>query len=179
MTLVAESGSLGFAPLTEEDLPALHRWLAQPHVVQWWGPPRSLEETLRDYNPASRCAGGPAYFLIELDGQAMGFIQRYAPVEHHHEGWWQQIQDPGVRGVDVFLARPEWLGRGLGTRVLRSFSALLFRDPAVTAVIADPAPDNLCAVRCFIRAGFLGRRIVVTPDGPALLMELTRSNWGD
>ncbi|MDX1803485.1 MAG: GNAT family N-acetyltransferase [Alcanivorax sp.] len=179
MTVSVEAGSLGFAPLTEEDLGLLHGWLAAPHVVQWWGPSRSLEEVLRDYNPATRCVGGPAYFLIELEGEPVGFIHRYAPVEHHHEGWWRQIHDPGARGIDLFLASPQWLDRGLGRRALRSFAALLFRDPAVTTLIADPAPDNLRAVGCFAAAGFIARHIVSTPDGPALLMELTRNDWQD
>ena len=28
-----------FRPMTTSDLPLVRRWLAEPHVVQWWGDP--------------------------------------------------------------------------------------------------------------------------------------------
>ena len=28
-----------FRPMTSADLPLVRRWLAEPHVVQWWGDP--------------------------------------------------------------------------------------------------------------------------------------------
>ena len=33
-----------FRPMTAGDLPLVRRWLAEPHVVQWWGdPPEQYE----------------------------------------------------------------------------------------------------------------------------------------
>jgi aminoglycoside 6'-N-acetyltransferase len=37
-------------------------------------------------------------------------------------------------------------------------------------VVIDPDPANARAIRAYARAGFSEDRIVVTPDGPALLM---------
>src|SRR5215208_3691291 len=31
--------SYQFRPMTSADLPLVRRWLAEPHVVQWWGDP--------------------------------------------------------------------------------------------------------------------------------------------
>ena len=28
-----------FRPMTKGDLPLVRRWLAEPHVAQWWGDP--------------------------------------------------------------------------------------------------------------------------------------------
>lgn len=165
---------IAFTPMTEADLPVLHEWLGREHVTRWWGPQRSLEEVVRDYHPAQRCFGGPMFFLIRIDQDPVGFIQRYAPIEHHHEGWWLEIEDGGVRGVDVFLASLGFLNHGLGSQVVRAFVAMLFDDPTVTEIIADPAPDNLRAIHCFRNAGFQGRQVVKTPDGPALLMVCPR-----
>ena len=34
-----------FRPMTAADLPLIQRWLAQPHVAEWWGDPaKSLAE---------------------------------------------------------------------------------------------------------------------------------------
>jgi len=50
------------------------------------------------------------------------------------------------------------------------FVDTIFRDPTVTKIQADPAPDNARAIRCYEKAGFRPLRRVTTPDGPALLM---------
>ena len=68
-----------------------------------------------------------------------------------------------------------YLGRGLGTRMVKAFVALLFADPAVTRIQTDPAPDNLRAIRCYEKAGFRPLGDIATPDGPALLMVQDRS----
>ena len=86
------------------------------------------------------------------------------------DGWWESEQDPGVRGIDQFLADPGQLGRGLGTSMVRAFVERLFAEPAVTRVQVDPSPANARAIRCYEKAGFRPVGEVRTPDGPALLM---------
>ena len=61
----------GFRPVTRADLPLLARWLAEPHVAQWWNDPaeglRSIEEHIGSIAVAP--------FIIELDGEPIGYIQ--------------------------------------------------------------------------------------------------------
>lgn len=66
------------------------------------------------------------------------------------------------------------MGTGLGSTMVRAFVATLFADPAVTVVQTDPSPDNIRAVRAYLRAGFHAQKLVTTPDGPALLMRCRR-----
>jgi GNAT superfamily N-acetyltransferase len=103
-------------------------------------------------------------------------------VEHNVLGadpdWWQDETDPGARGVDQYLADEAQLGRGLGSEMVRQFLARTFaEDPAVTQVQTDPAPHNGRAIRAYERAGFRKLREVITPDGPALLMLVTRADF--
>lgn len=48
--------------------------------------------------------------------------------------------DPGVRGIDQSLSEASDLGKGLGTRLVRTLVDLLFHDPAVTRIQTGPAP---------------------------------------
>lgn len=89
-------------------------------------------------------------------------------------GWWQDETDPGVRGIDQFLSEQSALGQGLGTKLVSALVDLLFSDPEVTKVQADPDPLNTRAIRCDEKAGFNTVRTVVTPDGPALYMTILR-----
>jgi RimJ/RimL family protein N-acetyltransferase len=132
-------------------------WLTRPHVAEWWNGPIALEPGLRQ-------------FLALLEGQAIGYVQSYQAVACQGDGWWLDVQDPGVHGIDQFLADGEKLGQGLGTEMVRAFVGELFADPTVRRVQADPSPANGRAIRCYEKAGFRRVREIVTPDGPALLM---------
>jgi RimJ/RimL family protein N-acetyltransferase len=165
--------ALEFLALTESDLPLLHSWLNWPHVLEWWTGEVSLEAVRAKYLP--RIGSGTVRpYLAFLGSEPIGFIQSYVAVETE-DGWWVGNEDPGVLGIDQFIAEPARLGQGLGTAMTCQFVALLFRDPGVSRIQVDPRPDNLRAIRCYEKAGFRPQGVVPTPDGPALLMTLDRS----
>ena len=43
------------------------------------------------------------------------------PAAYHDEGWWLYENDPGVRGIDQFLAHPDQLGRAVGNAMVSAF----------------------------------------------------------
>jgi aminoglycoside 6'-N-acetyltransferase-1b len=166
-------------PLTERDLPMLHGWLNRPHIVQWWGGEEArptLHEVMRDYLPSALAAEGVTPYIAMLDGEAIGYAQSYVALGSGG-GWWEDETDPGVRGIDQSLAHPDQLGKGLGTWLVKALVDLLFDDPLVTKIQTDPAPDNGRAIRCYEKAGFRRVKDIVTPDGPAVYMVLTRQRF--
>ena len=154
-------GAMNFRPLTAADLPLVASWLTRPQVAQWWDGSIALEVELRQA-------------LAVLDDEAIGYVQSYQAVACHSDGWWLEVTDPGVFGVDLFLADELKREQGLGARMVRAFVAELFADPRVTRVQADPSPLNARAIRCYEKAGFRRVREIVTPDGPAVLMHRDR-----
>ena len=165
--------AISFRPLTRGDLPLLHEWLTRPHVAEWWGPPPSLAEVEEEYAPLTGDGSTTRPYLVLGDGEPIGYIQSYVAMGSG-DGWWPDERDPGVRGIDQFLAHPEQLGRGLGTAVVRAFVRELFADRAVTRVQTDPSPSNRRAISCYEKAGFRAVGEVDTPDGRALLMVCER-----
>jgi len=162
-----------FRRLEEADLAMLAQWLRRPHVLEWWRPPderRPVEELREDYllAPETDPTAALAYIAC-LGDEPIGFIQSYVAMGSP-DGWWPDVNDPGVRGIDQFLADGERLGQGLGSRMVRAFSDRLLSEPGVTRVQTDPDPRNRRAIRCYEKAGFRAVREIVTPDGPALLM---------
>jgi aminoglycoside 6'-N-acetyltransferase Ib len=117
---------------------------------------------------------GLAQYLATLDGEPIGYVQSYQAAACHADGWWLEVSDGGVFGLDQFLADGARLGQGLGTRMVRAFIERLVADPRVTRVQVDPSPANARAIRCYEKAGFHRVGEIVTPDGPALLMHLDR-----
>jgi AacA4 family aminoglycoside N(6')-acetyltransferase len=162
--------------MTEHDLPMLHDWLNRPHVVEWWGGEDerpTLVEVLQHYLPRVMAEETVTPYIAMLGNEPIGYVQSYVALGSGDE-WWEDETDPGVRGVDQFLANPAQLNKGLGTRLVRALVETLFADPAVTKVQTDPSPSNYRAIRCYEKAGFVRQGVITTPDGPAVYMVQTR-----
>jgi aminoglycoside 6'-N-acetyltransferase-1b len=157
----------------EGDLPLLAEWLARPHVMEWWRTYPSLEAVREHYLPRVRGESVVTPYLALLQDDAVGYIQSYVAADVGDD-WWPDVHDRSVWGMDQFLADGRRLGQGLGTRMLRAFVDLLFRDPRVKRIQVDPAVDNRRAIRCYEKAGFQAVGPVTTTDGPALLMVVSR-----
>ncbi len=170
-------GGVQLRPLADTDLPRLHRWLHDPHVLDWWGgedAAPTLDEVHAHYGPRIRAEDGVQAWIAFKTGpdgaeQAIGYAQSYTAMGSG-DGWWADETDPGMRGIDQFLADGTRLGQGLGTQLVRALVDRLFADPAVTQIQTDPHPTNKRAIRCYEKAGFRAVKEIVTPDGAAVWM---------
>jgi aminoglycoside 6'-N-acetyltransferase len=152
-----------FRPLSAADLPLLRRWLAAPHVAQWWGDP---EQQFARISADAREAALEQY-LVALEGRPIGYLQCYAVAA------WPQAelgrQPPGTCGIDQFIGEPDMIARGHGSRFIRAFA-----DGRLVAgcprLLSDPNPANGRAIRAYQKAGFASDREVFTCDGRVLLM---------
>ena len=162
--------------MTEHDLPMLHDWLNRPHIVEWWGGEETrptLAEVLEQYLPSALAKESVTPYIAMLDEEPIGYAQSYIALGSG-DGWWEDETDPGVRGIDQSLANPSQLGKGLGTKLVCALVEMLFKDAEVTKIQTDPSPNNLRAIRCYEKAGFVAQRTINTPDGPAVYMVQTR-----
>jgi AacA4 family aminoglycoside N(6')-acetyltransferase len=170
--IVDAAEAITFRPMRDDDLGVFHEWIGRPHVLEWWNgddATASLDDIRARYSQCALGAGTVRAYFAFLGERPIGWTQSYVALGAG-DGWWEDETDPGVRGIDQFLCDAATLGRGLGTRMVRAFVAMVFGDPAVTRIQTDPSPDNARAIRCYVKAGFRAAGRVVTPDGPALLM---------
>jgi aminoglycoside 6'-N-acetyltransferase len=151
-----------FRAMTADDLPMIKRWLAEPHVRDWWGDPAE------QYRLVSGDLDGPAMdqYIVSSDGRAFGYLQCY-DLTAWNSGFAEQPK--GTRGIDLFIGETDMIERGHGSAMLRAFAGECLRHGA-PRVVTDPDPKNLRALRAYENAGFARIGIVDTPDGPSLLM---------
>jgi aminoglycoside 6'-N-acetyltransferase len=154
-----------FRSLTEDDLPMISRWLAEPHVAEWWGDP---EQGLREIADAiTDIATEP--LIVEWDGRPFAYLQTYDP--HLEDGHPYQDQPTGTLGMDISIGPPEFLGKGHGSGAIAAFIEQLFSE-GVPRVIIDPHPDNARAIRAYEKAGFTAFDTRSSVYGPALMMAI-------
>jgi aminoglycoside 6'-N-acetyltransferase len=151
-----------FRKMTADDLPMIKRWLAEPHVREWWGDPAE------QYALVSGDLDEPAMdqYIVSADGSAFGYLQCY-DLTAWNSGFGEQPK--GTRGVDLFIGEADMIERGHGSAMLRAFADERLKRGA-PRVVTDPDPRNQRALRAYENAGFARVGMVDTPDGPSLLM---------
>jgi len=177
--MLTRCNPVALRPMTENDLPMLYDWLKRPHIVEWWGGEEArptLQEVRQHYLPRILAVESVTPYIAMLDGVPIGYAQSYVALGSG-DGWWEDEADPGVRGIDQSLADPSQLGKGLGTMLVSALVDRLFQDSQVTKIQTDPAPNNLRAIRCYEKAGFIQVKTISTPDGPAVYMVQTRQSY--
>ncbi|MGY3610071.1 MULTISPECIES: GNAT family N-acetyltransferase [unclassified Bradyrhizobium] len=155
-------GLYTFREMTTAHLALIERWLALPHVREWWGDPSE------QYALVSGDLDEPAMdqFIISAEGNDFAYLQCYA-LTAWNEGFGAHPE--GTRGIDLFIGEPDMIGRGHGSALIRRFVIERLGQGA-PRIVTDPDPNNARAVRAYEKAGFEKVRMIHTPDGPALLM---------
>jgi aminoglycoside 6'-N-acetyltransferase len=152
-----------FRPMTAADLPLVRRWLAAPHVVQWWGNTHEQFELVR----GDLDVEAMDQFIVLTNGRPFAYLQCYDPPVWPDNGLGRH--PPGTRGIDQFIGEPDMVDRGHGSAFIRAFIEGLLVTGA-PRIITDPDPVNARAIRAYEKAGFRREHLVDTPDGVALLM---------
>jgi aminoglycoside 6'-N-acetyltransferase len=157
------SDAYAFRPMTAMDFEIIRRWLATPHVAQWWGDPRE------QFALISEDLDHPAMdqFIVSQSDRPFAYLQCYDPTAWPDTGFGEQPD--GTRGIDQFIGEEEMVDRGHGSALIRLFVDRLLRS-GVPRTVTDPDPRNARAIRAYEKAGFQKDRLVETPDGHALLM---------
>lgn len=171
-----------FQNMTLAHLPLLHKWLNEPHVVERWHSEATIDEVRAEYFEANAEAEPDDAnehieridrWIVYVASEPVGYVQRYWTAQSS-DGWWEDQRDPGTVGIDFFIGEANRIGQGLGTQIISACVDMLMSDPRVTKVISDPSPLNPRSIRCLEKAGFKNVGEIVTPDGPAMLMEVRR-----
>jgi len=140
----------------------VRRWLAAPHVREWWGDP------VEQFALVSGDLREPAMdqYIVSSDGRAFAYLQCY-DLTAWNSGFGEQPK--GTRGIDQFIGEADMVERGHGSAMIRAFVDERLKRGA-PRIVTDPDPKNLRALRAYEKAGFMRVGIVDTPDGPAMLM---------
>ena len=171
-----------FRPLSESDLPTMHRWLNDPGVVRWWeGEDVSWDAVTRDYNPANTHADPEEHWLGWIEDEPIGWIQCWNVMDGLEEAqpWFAFGVTENAAGIDYLIGATERRGQGLGSSMIRAFvfNVVFGRHCEWTQACASPYSANVASVRALAKAGFRQAGTLTYPDdndGPCTLMVFDR-----
>ena len=150
-------GGLVLRPLAHADMPAILAMFADDDVARWWtSPPEEIADIIDEPSVWP--------YLVSLDGAPIGYFQIY---HANPEPFWADFGvPPETFGLDMFLTVQ---GKGLGTRMVRTAIAHIWRAPRASRIQIDPDPDNPRAIRAYEKAGFVARGAMPGYEGAAML----------
>jgi aminoglycoside 6'-N-acetyltransferase len=151
-----EEIELSFQPLKEADFPLMLHWLNEPHVSQWWGREISTIDHVRS-KYAPRVAGiEPGwYYIFSVAEEPVGYIQCYWLKDYPEYGDQLGIVIGDKTAMfDIFIGERMWIGRGIGTQVLRQFlKQYIFGRMQAQNCIVGPEETNAAAIKAYAKAG--------------------------
>ena len=137
------------------DLPDLVRWRQSEHVRAWWaadGEP-TAENVAAQYGPDIDGMTPTRLWIAEVNGRSVGFVQDYRIKDYPEFAL--LTAHPDAIGVDYAIGDPQWVGRGLGTRVVWAWMLRAqHRFPEATAFFAAPDHRNGASLRLLTKLGF-------------------------
>jgi aminoglycoside 6'-N-acetyltransferase len=137
------------------DLPKVAQWRQQPHVLKWWasdGEP-TLERVTEQYSADIDGTSPTRIWVAEVNGRSVGFVQDYRVGDY--PDYALLAPDPDAIGLDFAIGEPEWVGRGLGVRILWAWMLKTrHRLPGAKAYFAAPDHRNAASLRVLDKLGF-------------------------
>ncbi|MGZ9810764.1 GNAT family N-acetyltransferase [Pseudoroseicyclus sp. H15] len=133
-----------FRRVMAEDRALLTRWMAEPHVREWWG----TDEPAQGFDLAD---GKVARWIVSFGGAPFAYMQDYSV--HGEEGHHFARLPPGSRGVDQYIGVRDMIGLGHGTGFIGARMQKLFYEGA-PALGVDPDPRNDRAIAVYRKLGF-------------------------
>ncbi|WP_248581320.1 GNAT family N-acetyltransferase [Nocardioides sp. InS609-2] len=141
--------------MSRGDLPLVTKWRQAEHVHKWWtsdGDP-SAERVEAQYGPDIDGMTPTRMWVAEVNGRSVGFVQDYKIADYPEFAL--LTPDPAALGVDYAIGEPEWVGRGIGTRVLWAWALKARqRHPEVAHYFAAPDHRNEASLRLLDKVGF-------------------------
>lgn len=154
-----EGKAVSLIPATDDHLPLLAEWFADPEFVRnWGGRPLTREEVAAKYTGRRRPA--VVSLLVLRGGDPVGYAQYVT-------------SGPREGGIDMVLL-PHAQGQGYGPDAARALVRHLLTVVGWDRVTVDPEAANRPAIRAWSKAGFR----TVAPRGSQVLMECRTAHNG-
>ena len=143
--------------LLPEDKQAIIHWTNSKEadfLQQWAGDTLPYPLTIEALNALSHC------FRIEAEGSFIGIIQQI------------RVEGSNVH-IGRFLINHSLTGKGLGTKAMHLFIAMLFKDKSVHSISLNVFDDNPVAKGLYTKLGF---KVVATIEGERKKYKMVKSN---
>lgn len=142
---------------TEEEYQRMYTWLLKPEVKEWYfdEDAQTYEAVREKYDMQSLKDEYVTSTIIEYEGKPIGYLQFYETQnEKEYPYSVPLLEEPGVWGIDLFIGETDFIGKGIGPKVIAMIIEYLKKEKHVRTIIIDPDIKNERAIKAYEKAGF-------------------------
>ena len=132
------------------DISIIEVWLNKDYIKKWYGDPK---EWLDEIQNVSGDFGWLNHYIAEYEGIPFGFCQYY-DCGKTPKGYEWDNEPPGTFGIDYMIGEEAFLGRGLGSIMIKKLIDLIISKENPTQIFADPAKENAASIKLMEKNGF-------------------------
>ena len=158
-------------------MPLFFEWVNKPHIAKWWES-GTYEEFVVKYSPEVAVKNYVFAFIVDINKKPIGYVQYYLA-----DRWIKIHEQPiGTIGMDIIIGEIDYIGKGIGTILVKKFVEKIFKETNAPKIIIDPDVANIAAISCYEKVGFKRVNEIDAQSffydaspGKLLLMELERA----
>jgi RimJ/RimL family protein N-acetyltransferase len=154
-----------FKILELSDIPSMFNWFNLPHVQKFYSLRTWTEnEVLEKFKPYILGAKPVLGFIVVMDKKPIGYVQLSRVRDYPWPN--QNLPEEVINNaavMDIFIGDESMIGKGIGGKIIRTFIQNKVW-PEFQYCIVDPDLENLAAVRCYEKLGFVEHNSIRTVD---------------
>ncbi|HEY5148803.1 MAG TPA: GNAT family N-acetyltransferase [Mycobacterium sp.] len=140
--------------MTEDDLPTVAAWLAEPHVARWWTPDTTAEAQISKYRERVNGSGATTMLMASVEGRPVGWCQWYRWADYPAAAQAMQARD-GEAGIDYAIGDPTAVGHGIGTELVAALVHEVRRCTGPVGLLVAPDATNSASRRVLEKNAFM------------------------
>jgi RimJ/RimL family protein N-acetyltransferase len=152
-----------FSQARPSDRSMIEDWITRPHISEWLHG-EGLKNTLSSLTQFFEGSSDFQHWIAYDNGTPFGYLLT-SEVDQSDETL-SSIEFAGSKAItlDVFICELEYLGRGIGTEMIKAFLKTHFSN--VSDVLIDPEVTNTRAVHVYKKIGFQIIETFIAPWHP-------------
>ena len=167
--------TIAFRPVVlEQDLPLIHNWMNQPHVIPFWKLAFDLERMRQHLQKASSDSHQTLYIGL-LNDVPMSYWESYWAIDDIIARYYPA--DAADRGIHLLIGAPEFLGKGYALPLLRAMTSFQLQHSQTQKIVTEPDIRNHKMIHVFDRCGFQLQKEIELPEKRGALMFCDRQHF--
>lgn len=152
------------------DYKLLEKWYQQEEIYLHFEQRKlNFNEIRNKYYPRTLDNANVPVYMIEYNNKPIGIIQ-YKLINEENKQLYKLDVDNGYE-LDIFIGELDYHSKGIGQKSIKIMSNYLFEEKQANLLVMCPLKDNISAIRCYKKCGFIEKSKFVTEDTIGTLQE--------
>ena len=137
-----------------DDYILLEKWYQQKEVYMYFEQRQlNFEEIKNKYYPRTLDDSSVPVYMIEFDNEPIGIVQ-YKLIDEESKKLYK-IDDDNCYEIDIFIGELDYHGKGIGRTSINIIEDYLFNEENASLLVMCPLKDNVSAIKCYLKCGFV------------------------